>query len=108
MARLVHTYRHDAVGQVEGLLHTIPVMDVDVDVQNSRMHLMIGRDGNLDEETWTKKPGRRNLDEETWTKKHPSNCLVGSTKTGEMHACPFTGGTHTLSSSKMASTMSLQ
>ena len=30
---------HDAVGEVEGLLHAVAVVDVDVDVQDARVYL---------------------------------------------------------------------
>ena len=32
---LVEWYGHDAVGEVEGLLHAVPVVDVDVDVEDA-------------------------------------------------------------------------
>jgi hypothetical protein len=35
----VDAYSHDAVGSVEGLLHTITVVDVDVYIQDTLVHL---------------------------------------------------------------------
>ena len=35
----LHPAFHTPVGEVEGLLNPIPVMDVDVDVQNARVVL---------------------------------------------------------------------
>mmetsp|Transcript_11210 Transcript_11210/g.24142 ORF Transcript_11210/g.24142 Transcript_11210/m.24142 type:complete len:274 (+) Transcript_11210:1586-2407(+) len=39
LAVLVEAHRHDPVRQVEGLLHTIAVVDVNVHVQHPRIHL---------------------------------------------------------------------
>jgi hypothetical protein len=41
-------HRHDPVGEVEGLLDAVPVVDVDVDVQHARVHLEQLQDGQHD------------------------------------------------------------
>lgn len=48
VAVLVKRHGHDAVGQVEGLLHAVAVVYVDVDVENARVILEQLEDGDVD------------------------------------------------------------
>lgn len=56
--RLVEGEGHHAIGQVESLLDAVAMVDVDVDVQHSRMHLL-GQSGEREGERVGGREGSR-------------------------------------------------